>query len=273
MIYTGAPQNTRRKPVEKMRIDDAKERMRDVGFDQDNIIVHAPYIVNLANPAQEKRDFAIEFLIEEVKRTGALGSKTIVLHPGAHLKQGPEKGASLIAEGVNKILEATKGSPVRIALEGMAGKGTEVGKNFEELAMMIEQIDDAERIGVCLDTCHLHEAGYDIVNDLDGVIEEFDRIVGLDKLLVWHVNDSKNTRGAHKDRHANIGFGGIGFDAIMNVMYHEKFEHLVKILETPYVRDGNGKKKYPPYKHEIAMIRDKTFNPDLLEEIREDHES
>ena len=272
MIYTGAPQNTRRKATEKMRIDDAREKMHEEGFDENNIIVHAPYIVNLANPEKEKRDFAVEFLIEEVNRSSKLGSKTIVLHPGSHLKQGPTKGAELIADGLNRILEGTESKSVRIALEGMAGKGTEVGRTFEELQMIIANIDESERVGVCLDTCHLHEAGYDIVNDLDGVIDVFDDIIGLDKLLVWHINDSLNSRGAHKDRHANIGFGNIGFQTIINVIYHKKFKNLVKILETPYVRDGNGKKKYPPYKHEIAMIREKNFNPNLLEDIKKDYE-
>lgn len=272
MIYTGAPQNTRRKSTDGMRIADAREKMREEDFDADNIIVHAPYIVNLANPEKEKRDFAVEFLIEEVNRSSRLGSKTIVLHPGSHLKQGPTKGAELIADGINRILEETKDKSVRIALEGMAGKGTEVGRTFEELQMIIEDIDASDRVGVCLDTCHLHEAGYDIVNDLDGVIDAFDEIIGLDRLLVWHINDSLNPRGAHKDRHANIGFGNIGFQTILDVVYHEKFKDLVKILETPYVRDGNGKKKYPPYKHEIAMIRKKTFNPNLLEDIKREYE-
>ncbi len=268
MVYTGAPQNTLRKPIAELRIDEAFDLMKSVGILPEHVIVHAPYIVNLANPDPEKQDFAVEFLSEEVRRTDALGSKIMVLHPGAHMKEGAEAGVIRIAKGVNRIIKATQDSKVVIALEGMAGKGTEVGRNFNELAMIIDLIDDQSRIGVCLDTCHSNDSGYDVKNDFDGVLELFDQTVGLHYLKVIHVNDSKNPFESHKDRHENIGFGTIGFDSLIQVIYHPKLAHIPKILETPYIPSKtNVRNAYPPYLHEIEMIKAKAFNPHLIEDI------
>ncbi len=270
MVYTGAPQNTLRTDLKKMRIDEAKALMINHGIRFEHIIVHAPYIVNLANPDTEKQAFAVSFLTEEVKRTEALGSTILVLHPGAHMGDGAALGIERIAQGINKIIENTPHSHVVIALETMAGKGTEVGCTFEEIRQIIDRIEQTDRIGVCYDTCHTHDAGYDLIHHFDDVLNEFDRIIGLSYLKVVHINDSKNDLGAHKDRHANIGFGYLGFETINYVVHHPRLETIPKILETPYVDDlDDSKKSYPPYKYEIEMLKSKTFVPDLLNLIRE----
>lgn len=268
MIYTGAPQNTRRSATSDLLIEEAHKLMDDNGLSKDHIVVHAPYIMNLANPDPEKRQFAIDFLTEEVKRTHAMGAPQIVLHPGAHLNQGSEAGMNHVISGLKIVLENTKDIPTKIALETMAGKGTELGRTFEEIAYMIEGVN-SERISVCFDTCHTHDAGYNI-NDFKSVIEEFDRVVGKDKISVFHINDSKNVKGAHKDRHENIGIGHIGFDTLKSVIYNPDFKDVPKILETPYVTENpNSKNKvYPPYKEEISMIRTGEFNPEILSVIR-----
>ena len=270
MVYTGAPQNTRRKKIEELNIDNAFNKMQEAGIDPKDIVVHAPYIMNLANPKEETRSFGIEFLSEEIRRTEAMGATQIVLHPGAHVGQGPELAINHIINGLNKVIQNTKGSSVQIALETMAGKGTEIGRSFEELASIIKGIEDKRRISVCFDTCHTHDAGYDIKSDLDGVLNHFDDVVGLEYIKVLHVNDSHNEKGAMKDRHANFGFGHIGFDALMKVLHHESFINLPKILETPYVTEDEDSKKrvYPPYKEELLMIKSGVFNPSLLDEIR-----
>lgn len=266
MIYTGAPQNTRRKPVEELNIELGTEHMNK--HDIEDIIVHAPYIINLANTTKQATfDLAVEFLEKEIDRTEALGAKQIVLHPGAHVGAGVDLGISRIIEGLNKVLKANQN--VQIALETMAGKGTEIGRSFDELARIIDGVTYNENLSVCLDTCHIHDAGYDIVNDLDGVLKEFDSVIGLDRIKVVHVNDSKNERGAGKDRHENIGFGYIGFDALNSVVHHDVFKEIPKILETPYV--GEDKKdKRAPYKFEIEMLRNKKFETGLKEIIMQE---
>ena len=270
MVYTGAPQNTKRTALELMRIDEAKALMMAHHIHPKHVIVHAPYIVNLANPNPDKQQFAVDFLTEEVKRSEALGSEVLVLHPGAHMGDGPEKGIERIAKGVNQIIENTLGSPVVIAIEGMAGKGTEVGRNFHELKGIIDKINDKSRVGICFDTCHTHDAGYDVLDHFDDVLDEFNKIIGLEYLKVVHVNDSKNDQGAHKDRHANLGFGFIGFDRLNYIVHHDLLKDIPKILETPYVEDLNlSDKSYPPYYFEIEMLKKRTFNPNLLELIRE----
>jgi deoxyribonuclease-4 len=271
MIYTGAPQNTSRKPLSSLRIEEAKQKMKQVGIDLSDVVVHAPYVMNLANGDETKRAFAVDFLVSEIERTAAIGAKQIVLHPGAHVKQGVDVGINYIIEGLNKVIERTKGMDVTIALETMAGKGTEVGKTFEELQSIIEGVKDSTRISVCFDTCHTHDAGYDTKTNFDEVINEFDRIIGKDRISVIHLNDSKNVKGAAKDRHENIGFGEIGFDALQYIAHHKDFSHIPKILETPYVTiNATSKDKmFPPYKFEIEMIKSKSFNPDLLEIIRQ----
>lgn len=263
MIYTGAPQNTRRKKIEDLNIENGKTAMKEYGLS--NIVVHAPYIINIANTTKpEVFNLSVEFLQSEIERTEALGAKDIVLHPGAHVGAGEEKGIQKIIEGLNEVL--TNNNDVRIALETMAGKGSECGKTFEELAQIIDGVNHNERLSVCFDTCHTNDAGYNVKDDFDGVLNEFDKIVGIDRIKVLHVNDSKNPQGARKDRHENIGFGSIGYDALHYIVHHDAFKDVPKILETPYVGDDKKNKK-PPYKYEIEMIKNGTFDPDLKEKI------
>ncbi|WP_374724598.1 deoxyribonuclease IV [Calidifontibacillus erzurumensis] len=263
MIYTGAPQNTRRKPIEELNIEAGLLHMKNNGIEE--IIVHAPYIINIGNSEKlETFKLGVDFLRSEIERTEAIGAKQIVLHPGAHVGAGVEKGIKKIIEGLNEVL--TKDQNVQIALETMAGKGSECGSTFEELAQIIDGTTHNEKLSICFDTCHTHDAGYDIVNDFDGVLEEFDRIIGLDRLKVLHINDSKNERGARKDRHENIGFGKIGFEALNYIVHHPQLEHIPKILETPYVGEDKNNQK-PPYRFEIAMLKSKQFDENLLEKI------
>lgn len=265
MIYTGAPQNTRRKAIEDMNIDAGQTFMSEHDINVSDIVVHAPYIINLGNTIKkENYAFAVEFMKDEIKRAEALGATQMTMHPGAHVGAGVEPAIDQIAKGLNEILH--KDQTLQIALETMAGKGTEIGRTFEELAQIIEKVDLKDKISVTLDTCHIHDGGYNVKEDFEGVLEEFDRIIGLDMLKVIHVNDSKNVQGAAKDRHANIGFGEIGFEALNQVVHHPKLAHLPKILETPFVGEDKKNKK-APYKHEIAMLKEKTFDPDLLEAI------
>jgi len=263
MIYTGAPQNTRRKAIEELNIENGMAHMEENGID--DIVVHAPYIINIANTVKPATfELGVQFLQSEVERTEALGAKQIVLHPGAHVGAGVDKGIDKIIEGLNEVL--VKNQHVQIALETMAGKGTEIGRNFDEIARIIDGVTHNENLSVCLDTCHIHDAGYAVSEDVDGVLEEFDRIVGLERIKVVHINDSKNIRGAGKDRHENIGFGHIGFDALHKVIYHDVFKDIPKILETPYVGEDKKNKK-PPYKFEIEMIKQGQFDEDLLTKI------
>ena len=274
MIYTGAPQKTKRKPIETMNIKNAHEKMHQANINPQDIVIHAPYIMNLANPNSEKRAFAVDFLSEEIRRSHALGAKDIVLHPGAHVKTGSDAALKRIIEGLNRVFDNTKETDVRIALETMSGKGTEIARRFEEISAIIDGVDNDERLSVCFDTCHVHDAGYDIVNDLEGVLKHFDETVGLDRIKVLHINDSKNPLGANKDRHANIGMGYIGFDTLNKVVHHDVFKGISKILETPYItKDDTSKKRlYPPYKEEIEMFRTKTFDPEFVEKIRKLHQ-
>src|SRR5699024_4130307 len=200
----------------------------------------------------------------EIDRTDAIGAKQIELHPGSHVGAGADKGIEKIIEGLNEVLEKDK--EVQIALETMAGKGSEIGRTFDELAKIIDGVTHNEKLSICLDTCHIHDGGYNVVNDFDGVLNEFDNIIGIDRLKVVHVNDSKNEQGAHKDRHENIGFGHIGFDALHYVITHPQLEALPKILETPFVGQDKKNKK-PPYKFEIDMIKNGEFETDLKEKI------
>lgn len=253
MVYTGAPQNTKRRDVSELRIDEGHAYMKEHGIEK--LVIHAPYIINLANTVKpEIYKLATEFLAVEIKRTIAMGSDTLVLHPGSGV--GAEKVVAIrqIIDGLNGII--TPDMKCDIALETMAGKGSEIGSTFEELAAIIDGVKHNDKIKVCFDTCHVFDSGYDIVNDLDGVMNEFDRIIGKDRISVFHINDSKNTLGSHKDRHANIGDGNIGYEALCRVVYHPDFASVPKILETPYIPDPNDPDtKLPPYKEEIARIR------------------
>lgn len=255
MFYTGAPQNTARKPIDQLRIEEAKELMSEHGIDINDVVVHAPYIINLGNTTKpETFELAVSFLKQEIKRCEAIGVHRVVLHPGAHVGAGREVGLDRIVEGLNEALK--EHSPVKIALETMAGKGTELGRNIEDLRYIIEHCDYSERLGVCIDTCHMHDSGIDLT-EFDSFLEEFDKEIGLERILVVHINDSKNEKGAQKDRHENIGYGHIGFDTLNYIVHHPKLKNVPKILETPYID------KEPPYKEEIEMFKSQTFNTGL----------
>lgn len=265
MVYTGAPQNTRRKAIEELNIQAGWDYMKKHGID--DIIIHAPYIINLGNSVKpDTFELAVEFLAVELERTKAMGSKVLVLHPGAHVGAGVEAGTQQIIKGLNEVL--TKDTDVYIALETMAGKGSEIGQSFEELRNIYDGVTHNEKLRVCFDTCHVSDSGYDIIHNFDGVMDEFDRVLGKDQIAVFHINDSKNPSGAKKDRHENIGFGEIGFDALNYIVHHKDFETIPKILETPYIAiPGEEKKTVPPYKQEIEMLRRGEFNKDLLQDI------
>ena len=272
MFYTGAPQNTIRAKIDEKTTKEGQKLMLDKNIDINDVIIHAPYIVNLANNKDENKfDFSINFLKQELKRAEILGIKKVVLHPGSHVGLGKEEGLKNIINALNIILDKKEG-PI-ICLETMAGKGTELGKTFEEIKTIIDGVTNKERLLVCLDTCHLNDAGYDL-NDFDRLLDNFDKIIGLNKIGCIHINDSKNEKGAHKDRHENIGFGTIGFENLIKIIYNEKLKEVPKILETPYVSISGGKDRtFPPYKKEIEMIKEKKYNPNLLEDIRDYNKS
>ncbi len=255
MFYTGAPQNTTRCKINDSITKKALDVMKNNNILLSNIIVHAPYIINLANNKEDdKYNFSIRFLKEEVKRCEEIGIKYLVLHPGSHVGLGVEEGIKNIIFALNEVNKSN--SDVIILLETMAGKGTEIGTNFNELKSIINGVLDKTKIGICMDTCHLNDSGFDIGN-FDNILDEFDSIIGLDYLRCIHINDSKNPIGSHKDRHENIGYGTIGFDNLINVIYNPRLDNIPKILETPWIGD------YPPYKEEIEMIRNKKFDSKL----------
>ena len=252
MFYTGAPQNSYRKPLSELKIQEGRKLLQEAGFDESKIVVHAPYIINGANKAREDLfDLSIKLIGNEVSRTAGFGAHILVLHPGAHVGAGSDTAIKSLAKCLDAVLSKDN-SDVKIAIETMAGKGTEIGITFEQVRQIIDTCHYPERLGVCLDTCHISDAGYDI-NDVDGVLKEFNRVIGLDKLLVIHLNDSKNPRGAHKDRHENLGYGYVGFDAINKFAHHPLLNGIPKILETPYINEK------PPYKQEIQMLKDGKF--------------
>lgn len=253
MLYTGAPQNTKRKDLSQLRIPEAQALMKQPGIEE--FVVHAPYIINLANTVNpDIFRLAVDFLALEIERTAAMGSALLILHPGSHVGEGAQKGIARIIEGLNAILTAH--TPCHIALETMAGKGSEIGRSFDELAAIYDGVVHSEKLRVCFDTCHVNDAGYDIVNDFGGVIDNFHRLVGKEQIRVFHINDSKNERGASKDRHANIGQGTIGLPALHAIVHHPDFADIPKILETPYIPSReNPEKTVAPYKEEIALLR------------------
>ena len=262
MFYTGAPQNTRRCVIDDELTFLAFNLMKENNIDLDKVICHAPYIVNLANDLDpEKYDFSIKFLRQEIERLETLNIKYLVLHPGSSVGIEKSKALNNISYALNKILSID--TNVMILLETMAGKGTECGINIDEIKTIIDGVDKKDNIGVCLDTCHLNDSGIDI-SKFDDYLNEFDSIVGINKIKCVHVNDSKNVIDSHKDRHENIGYGTIGFDNLINVIYNDRLKDIPKILETPYVGEN---KEYPPYKFEIEMIRNKKFNDNLINDI------
>ena len=259
MFYTGAPQNTMRNPINNDLTESAVEKMKEVGIEFSKVVVHAPYIINLCN--EGNFDFSVNFLKGEIKRVNDLGVKCMVLHPGSHVGLGIDKGIENIISGLNLVLDGS--CDVTILLETMAGKGSEVGSTLEEIKRIIDGVKDKSHIGVCLDTCHLNDAGYDM-SKFDDYLDSFDKVIGIDKIGCIHINDSKNEISSHKDRHENIGFGTIGFDNLINIIYNERLGEIPRILETPYVD-----REYPPYKYEIEMIRNKVFDEDLINKIKQ----
>lgn len=264
MIYLGAPQNSFRKKANEMNIEEAILLAKEHNINKEDIIIHLPYIVNLANPEIEKRNYAKDFLLRELKLAEELDLKYLVLHPGARLTSDIETAIKNIADGVNYLLENT--NKTIILLETMAGKGTEIGRNFNEITAIIDLIVNKDRIGVCLDTCHINDAGYDLVNNYENVFNEFNQTIGFNYLKVIHLNDSKNIVGSHKDRHENIGFGTIGFETLHKIANDKRFEDIPKILETPYIKDGS-KEGLAPYKVEIEMLRTNQFDKNWINNL------
>ena len=260
MFYTGAPQNTQRGIIDDLKTYEAMNIMKENNIKLEHVICHAPYIVNLANNSdQEKYLFAINFLRNEIERCQTLGVKYIVLHPGSATKLERNFAINNIVHGINNIL--TPDDDIVILLETMAGKGTEIGITTDELAYIIDNVELKDKVGVCLDTCHLNDSGVDL-KEFDKYLDEFDNKIGINKIGCIHINDSKNIIGAKKDRHENFGYGTIGFDTLIDIVYHEKLKNVPKILESPYVD-----REYAPYKQEIEMIRNKTFNENLYSDI------
>ena len=253
MLYTGAPQNTRRKEIKDLNIEAGWEYATKAGIRE--IVVHAPYIINLANTVKpETFELAIQFLEKEIRRTAAMRSNILVLHPGSALDAGAEAGIAQTVRGLNMVLDENE-DEVFIALETMAGKGSEIGRTFEEIKAIYDGVNKKERLRVCFDTCHVNDAGYDLVHDYDGVFKHFDQVIGLDQIAVFHINDSLNPLGAHKDRHANIGQGTIGFETLHRLVHDPRFMEIPKILETPWLcAEGETKKTIPPYKEEIQQL-------------------
>ncbi len=271
MIYTGAPQNTRRRSIDKLFIEEGRKVMAEAGIGE--IVVHAPYIINLGSYKEDTYRLAVDFLQEEIRRTHAIGAKNIVLHPGAYTEKDPAYGIGRIAEGLSEVLDGTKELDVNIALETMAGKGTEIGRTFEELAQIIDKVPANHRLTVCMDTCHIHDAGYDVVGDFDGVLQKFDDVLGLDRLAVIHINDSKNPQGAAKDRHAPVGSGWIGFEAIAKVVRHPSLKDRPFVLETPWIGKTEGKER-PMYEAEIALLRgdaEERFGGEFMTDVERLH--
>lgn len=254
MIYTGAPQNTIRKSIEKLKIEEGLTYMAQNNLSE--VVVHAPYIVNLGSWNPSIYDLAKSFFKKEIERTEAIGSNYIVVHPGSFTEKDSAFGIKQISDALNIVL--TPETQPFICLETMAGKGSEIGRTFEELAAIIDLIELKDKIGICFDTCHTHDSGYDIIDDFEGVLKHFDEVVGLERIKVFHINGSLNPRGARKDRHANIGAQAdnpkgldyIGFETIYNIVHHPICQDKPLILETPWLDN-----KTNLYKEEIARLR------------------
>ena len=260
MFYTGAPQNSYRLPLERLKIEEGRKLLKENNIDESKIIVHAPYLINLGSKEKiDNYELAKKLVINELQRTEAFGCKTLVLHPGNHLKASKIEGLNNIVEGLNYIFQ-NDNTDVKIALETMSGKGSELGTTFEDINYIINNCKYSDRLGVCLDTCHINDYGYD-VRDIDHILNEFNKIIGLEKLLVVHVNDSKNPIGAHKDRHDNIGYGTIGFETLSKYIHHPLLINVPKILETPYVNEK------PPYKKEVEMLLNNAFEDNWRENL------
>ena len=266
MFYTGAPQNTLRSAIDDQLTLEALSLMKEHNIDFSKVIVHAPYIINLANNTDlEKINFSIRFLKEEIERCAQIGVKYLVLHPGSHVGAGVQNGIASIQSALNQIFENDH-NDVMILLETMSGKGSEVGRTLDEIQEIIDGVKEKKRVGICLDTCHLNDAGYDI-NNFDKILDEVEEKIGLEKVKCIHVNDSKNPLSSHKDRHENIGLGTIGFDSLLKIIYNKRLEEVPKILETPYIDH-----QFPPYKLEIQMIQSQKYNINLIEDIKKEYQ-
>lgn len=260
MLYTGAPQNAKRIPLEELHIEEALELAKEHQLDSHHFIVHAPYIINLANPLEtEKVEMGKRFLLTELERTEKMGISTLVLHPGSHKGAGEKAGLDTLISSLNDVL-AIDPTHVIIALETMAGKGFEVGRTLDELAYVYQHIIKKDRIGFCLDTCHLSDGGYDLTNTQQ-FLALVDEKLGLENIKVVHLNDSKNPIGSHKDRHENIGFGQIGFDTLYRLYCAPELEDVPFILETPYVNEKS------PYEKEISMLHLGVFDEEMKEKL------
>lgn len=243
MFFTRNPRGGKAKDIDPQDVQAFGQLAEENHFGK--LVAHAPYTMNCCAAKENLRDFAREIMADDLRRLEMTPGNYYNFHPGSHVGQGAEVGISKIAEILNEVL--TKDQSTIVLLETMSGKGTEVGRNFEELRQIIDRVELKDKLGVCLDTCHVWDGGYDIVNDLDNVFEEFDRIIGLDRLKAIHLNDSMNPLGSHKDRHARIGEGEIGLEALVRVINHPATEGIPFILETP--NDDEG------WTHEIALLR------------------
>lgn len=242
-FFTRNPRGGKAKDIDKKDIEELLELMKEYNFGK--ILAHAPYTLNPCSKDESVREFAYKIMEDDLKRMEYLPNNLYNFHPGSHVKQGVDIGINYIIELLNKVIK--KEQTTKILLETMSGKGTEIGRNFNEIKAIIDGVNLNEHIGVCLDTCHVFDGGYDIVNNLDNVLDEFDDVIGLDKLYAIHLNDSKNILGSHKDRHEKIGLGNIGLGAIGNIINHEKLKNLPFFLETPNELDG--------YAKEISLLK------------------
>lgn len=247
-FFTRNPRGGKAKDIDPVDIEKLRKIMEENNFSK--ILAHAPYTLNGCSADENTRKFATEMMADDLKRMEYLPGNLYNFHPGSHVKQGVEVGINYIVDMLNTVLKPEQ--TTKVLLETMAGKGTEVGRSFEEIAEIISRVELKDHLGVCLDTCHVYDAGYDIVNDLDGVLEEFDRVIGLDRLYAIHLNDSKNPFESHKDRHEKIGEGTIGIEAIKRIINHPKLRNLPFFLETPNEIDG--------YAKEIALLRSEYDN-------------
>ncbi|MGL5647226.1 MAG: deoxyribonuclease IV [Clostridium sp.] len=242
-FFTRNPRGGKAKAIVQADVDGLLKIMKENNFSQ--ILAHAPYTLNACSGTESTREFAIQTMRDDLERMEYLPGNLYNFHPGSHVKQGVEVGINYIVNMLNEVIKEDQNTTV--LLETMAGKGTEIGRNFEEIAEIISRVNLKDKMGVCLDTCHIHDGGYDIVNDLDGVLDQFDKIIGLDRLKAIHLNDSKNIVNSHKDRHEKIGEGEIGLEAIEKIINNKRLKGIPFFLETPNELDG--------YKKEIELLR------------------
>lgn len=270
MVFTGAPQNTRRKDISRFHIAEGRKLLDEHHIAP--LIVHAPYIVNLANTIKPSaHDFGMQFMLGELERAEAIGATDISFHPGAHVGAGTQKGIDQLARSLSELFEKTTTSHVRIAVETMAGKGTEICTDFAQMGELLRLVG-SPRLTVTFDTCHVYDSGYDLREHEDDVFDEFDKQIGLDKLTVFHLNDSKFGLSSHKDRHANIGQGKLGWEALYRIVTMPQFAKVPKILETPAIPDpSDPHKRYVSYKREIAELRVGVFDPNLPKKVLADN--